>query len=251
MKFKKLFLSLAFALIFISPSAFAETKCAKVSIIGNYWSGKTAIFKRIIGEQYMEEDAGDTTDYRQKDICEIVNGNVLSIKIWDTPGLKEYRKEVITKLANSNLIYFVVDMVKKYDGDMEQYFRDIINAIRTRCPNCKIVFLFTKYDKKDEEFPIAMENSGVKRNIEGMHEQCYFTSSKEDFICNENDFIHARDLKQNMINYLTQHINELPDHHEDIRIRSDWEVEQELAEKDRIHQEYINSNSGGGICSLQ
>lgn len=237
MKFKKLFLSLVFMLLFASPCAFAmrvyqeeetPTKCAKVSIVGNLGSGKTSIYKRILGENVVLEEThnveNQTRMYRQENICKIVNNTVLSIKIWDTPGLSDFHDEIISKLVNNNMIYFVLDITKQYDGDMRAYLRRMCEAIEANNPNCKVVFLFTKYDKISTCMDIAIENSNTKLGIQGLHKDCYFTSSKADFANEDNDFINARYLKSHMINYLRQHINELPDHHETTEIRSDWEI---------------------------
>ncbi|MDO4504486.1 MAG: GTPase domain-containing protein, partial [Clostridia bacterium] len=235
MKFKKLFLSLVFTLLFISPSVFAApTKCAKVAIIGDFASGKTAIYKSIIGEDYIEEDKINTRNYRKEDVYEIVNGVVLSIRLLDTPGLSDYREEVINSLGNSNLVYIVVDTVKEYDRDAANYLRDIARNIRERVPNSKVVFLFTKYDLVDDFIDIAMPNAANMRSLKEMNKECYFTSSIPNFMCAEQNFIHARDVKQHMINYLTQHIEELPERHEPTIIQSDWKIADDLRQKDEI-----------------
>lgn len=236
MKFKKLFLSLVFMLLFASPCAFAmrmyqeeetPTRCAKVSVIGNLGSGKTSIYKSVIGEEVIlrpRTDADNTRVYRQENICKIVNGTVLSIRFLDTPGLAEYRDEVISKLVNNNIIYFVLDTKHRYNGDMQEYIDTMIRAIEPNNPNCKIVFLFTKYDDISECMSTAIENSNLKLGLQGLHKECYFTSSQANFQCYEIDFISARYLKSHMINYLRQHINELPERHENTEIRSDWEI---------------------------
>lgn len=233
MKFKKLFLSLVFTLLFISPSVFASpTKCAKVSIIGDFWSGKTAIYKSIIGEDYIEDDKINTRNYRKEDVYEIVNGVVLSIRLLDTPGLSDYREEVIDSLENSNLVYIVVDTVKEYDRDAANYLHDIAKSIKDRVHNSKVVFLFTKYDLVDDFIDIAMSNAANMRSLKEMNKECYFTSSTPNFRCQEQNFIHARDVKQHMINYLTQHIDELPERHEPTIIQSNWKIQDDLRLRD-------------------
>ena len=88
---------------------------------------------------------------------------------------------------------------------------------------------------------IAIENSNTKLGIQGLHKDCYFTSSKADFVNEDNDFINARYLKSHMINYLRQHINELPERHENTEIRSDWEIreneERLIGERDTLTRE--------------
>ena len=101
-------------LLFASPCAFAmrvyqeeetPTKCAKVSIVGNLGSGKTSIYKRILGENVVLEEThnveNQTRMYRQENICKIVNNTVLSIKntnghffTLDKRHLDEFRREL-------------------------------------------------------------------------------------------------------------------------------------------------------------
>lgn len=235
MKFKKLFLSLVFMFLFISPSVFAARKCAKVSIIGDLGSGKTAIFKNIIGEEVVIGNRrNDTTDYRQEDIIENIGQDILHIKLWDTPGLAQFRDEVIGKVSDSNIVYFVMDVLRQYDEDLGTYFQNMLARIYEHNVNCKVVFLFTKYDEKRNNMDVVMRNAEHMHGLDIMGETSFFTTSKPDFvICgNERRFIYARDIKANMIEYLIQHINELQERHSPIIIQSDWQIADNLRQKD-------------------
>lgn len=236
MKLKKLFLSLIFMFLFISPSVFAARKCAKVIVIGDLGSGKTAIFKNILGEDI---DIGtnlrdDTMDYRQEDIIENVGQDILHIKLWDTPGLAQFRDEVIEKVRNSNMVYFVMDVLREYDGDLGTYFQNMLARIYEHNANCKVVFLFTKYDEKRNHMDVVMRNAQHMHGLDIMGETSFFTSSKPDFVIGDNErrFIYARDIKANIIEYLTQHINEFPEKHEKIVVASDLRIQNELRQRD-------------------
>ena len=272
MKFKKLFL-LLLSLLFVSPSAFAtKTKCAKVVIVGNLASGKTAIFKKMMGEEYQQDDEIKTKSYRIEDICEIVGDTVLLVKVFDTPGLKEYREEVISKLADTDMVYFVIDVTKGYSGEAKEFFGQVYKAIKDNAkPDCKTVFLLSKYDVSKDFSNETVENIRLVKDIQEIWGDEYLLiSSIDSFQCNMQKFIHSKNLKNHMIEYLKQHINELPDKHEPIIVRSDWEIGEDIdrankeAEKQRQEAErqkkraddtktefdnYVNSHTGG--CSIQ
>lgn len=236
MKLKKLFLSLVFMFLFISPSVFAARKCAKVVVIGDLGSGKTAIFKNIVGEDIVigANLRNDTMDYRQEDIIENVGQDILHIKLWDTPGLEQFRDEVIEKVRNANMVYFVMDVLREYDGDLGTYFQNMLARIYEHNANCKVVFLFTKYDEKRNHMDVVMRNAQHMHGLDIMGETSFFTSSKPDFVIGDNErrFIYARDIKANIIEYLRQHINEFPEKHEKIIVASDWRIQNELRQKD-------------------
>lgn len=236
MKFKKLFL-LLLSLLFVSPSAFAtKTKCAKVVIVGNLASGKTAIFKKMMGEEYQQDDEIRTKSYRIEDICEIVGDTVLLVKVFDTPGLKEYREEVISKLADTDMVYFVIDVTKGYSGEAKEFFGQVYKAIKDNAkPDCKTVFLLSKYDISKDFSNETVENIRLVKDIQEIWGDEYLLiSSIDSFQCNMQKFIHSKNLKNHMIEYLKQHINELPDKHEPIIVRSDWEIGEEI---DRANKE--------------
>lgn len=236
MKLKKLFLSLVFMFLFISPSVFAARKCAKVVVIGDLGSGKTAIFKNIVGEDIVigANLRNDTMDYRQEDIIENVGQDILHIKLWDTPGLEQFRDEVIEKVRNANMVYFVMDVLREYDGDLGTYFQNMLARIYEHNANCKVVFLFTKYDEKRNHMDVVMRNAQHMHGLDIMGETSFFTSSKPDFVIGDNErrFIYARDIKANIIEYLRQHINEFPEKHEKIIVASDWRIQNELRQRD-------------------
>ena len=236
MKLKKLFLSLIFMFLFISPSVFAARKCAKVVVIGDLGSGKTAIFKNIVGEDIARGTnlRDDTMDYRQEDIIENVGQDILHIKLWDTPGLAQFRDEVIEKVRNANMVYFVMDVLREYDDDLGTYFQNMLARIYEHNANCKVVFLFTKYDEKRNHMDVVMRNAQHMHGLDIMGETSFFTSSKPDFVIGDNErrFIYARDIKANIIEYLTQHINEFPEKHEKIVVASDWRIQNELRQRD-------------------
>lgn len=228
MKSNKLFFALASALslLCISPNVLAQNRCAKVVVIGDYGSGKTSIFKQIIDEEYRAGDELQTKDYRQEDIIERVEQDNLHIKIWDTPGLKEYRTEVIDKTDGSDMVYFVIDITKKYDEHMQKYLDDMYKTISGRNPSCNIVFLLTKYDIR-KNFPVNVtENIKTMEALKiGLDNEYFFTSSKNNFECQKQNFIHAKTLKLHMIEYLKTHINKLPNKHESTRVPSKFEID--------------------------
>ena len=178
MKLKKLFLSLIFMFLFISPSVFAARKCAKVVVIGDLGSGKTAIFKNIVGEDIAigTNLRDDTMDYRQEDIIENVGQDILHIKLWDTPGLAQFRDEVIEKVRNANMVYFVMDVLREYDGDLGTYFQNMLARIYEHNANCKVVFLFTKYDEKRNHMDVVMRNSQHINEFPEKHEKIVVAS---------------------------------------------------------------------------
>lgn len=129
--------------------------------------------------------------------------------------------------------------------------------------DCKTVFLLSKYDISKDFSNETVENIRLVKDIQEIWGDEYLLiSSIDGFQCNMQKFMHAKNLKNHVIEYLKQHINELPDKHEPIIVRSDWEIGEDIdrANKEAERQKkkaddtkkefdnYVNSHSG---CSIQ
>lgn len=146
MKFKRLCAFLL--LVFITcSSVFAENKFVKVAFIGNYQSGKTCIWKRLLDEGFSEyERRSDTLSCRT--IVRSTGDDVLCISLWDTAGSEKYYDEVMDFIRDANFVFIVHDLYEKLNGEVKVYLSRIYRDVRERMtPDGKIVLVGSKYDQ--------------------------------------------------------------------------------------------------------
>lgn len=120
MKFNKLFSSLILSILFISPNVLAQTKHAKVMFVGDFKGGKTAIFRKMFGDEYTDYDKQPCDKFEPKLLPNIrVQDNDLIVKIWDTPGFADYREKVIDFIEDADFMYIVIDVCPKLENNVK------------------------------------------------------------------------------------------------------------------------------------
>lgn len=180
MKFKKLITFLLLLFITCAP-VFAETKFVKVVFVGDYRCGKTAIWKRLMGEGFNpDEQQSDTLTYR--DIIRVDGTDILSLKIWDTAGLDKYYDEVVDFTKDANFVFIVHDLYKRLDADVRIYLSRIYRDVSERmAPSGKIVLVGSKLDLRQRDIVNSAAQATMLQEVAG-HIPCAYvlTSAKTE-----------------------------------------------------------------------
>ena len=190
----------------------------KVVILGDCDSGKTAIWKRLIGGNYDENK--QCSKFMQADsFIENVNGSNVKFKIWDTVRKPDYNRNVqyeycdeMAKFAKgANLILIVHDICRpSFDGYESQccepyymdgsasYLQKVYGAIYNKIqPDGKIVLVGSKYDKRHEAIVDASKQIKLLESVASTI-PCQFivTSSKEN--------LGIKELREFIMKYLRE-----------------------------------------------
>lgn len=179
MKFKKLFIFL-FLICITCGAVFAQNKFVKVVLVGDYRSGKTCIWKRMLGESFDDSEAqSDRLTFR--DIMRTDGNDVLCFSLWDTAGLDKYYDEVIDFTRDANFVFIVHDLYKKRNGNVETYLSRIYRDVHEKAPKAKIVLVGSKYDLRHRDVVNASKQAELIEMV-AKHIPCdyTYTSAKED-----------------------------------------------------------------------
>ena len=132
----------------------AITKTIKITILGDYASGKTA-FRHKICQEDFDFVTRDVTD-RSNCVNEIIDYDEttkLLCQIWDTSGKSSVKEQILNmRITNSHFIVLTIDLSEKslkpgYDNSILQAMGEWYPKIRAKCPNSKIILVGTKIDK--------------------------------------------------------------------------------------------------------
>lgn len=130
---------------------------ANVMFVGNYSGGKTQIFRRIFGELFLDDSAAQKTSYASNVIMNlrsIKDDSVITVRIWDTPGSKEYYDEIVKMVGEirADIVCIVHDLSQSIDSSSVTgsenmgYFNMLFRDIKDRSPGCKLIFVGSKKD---------------------------------------------------------------------------------------------------------
>ena len=180
MRLKKLFVFLFLICMTCCSVVFAENKFVKVVLVGDYRSGKTCIWKRMLGEGFnADEVQSDTLTFR--DIMRTDGSDILCLTLWDTAGLDKYYYEVVDFTRDANFVFIVHDLYKRRDGGVETYLSRIYRDIHEKAPRAKIVLVGSKYDLRHRDVVnTAKQAELVKMVAEHIPCDYIYTSSSQD-----------------------------------------------------------------------
>ena len=205
MKFKRLFVFLCL-ICMTCCSVFAKNKFVKVVLVGDYASGKTSIWRRMLGEGFdTESQKSDSLTFR--DIIRTDGEDVLCITLWDTAGLDKYYDEVVDFAKDANFVFILHDLYKRRDAEVEVYLSKIYRDVHERmAPGGKVVLVGSKYDLRHRDIVNSSKQAELLKNV-AEHIPCPFvyTSAKS------NDDLGIQEL----LNYIVEECRNmtLPDKH--------------------------------------
>ncbi|MDR1364291.1 MAG: hypothetical protein LBJ32_01485 [Oscillospiraceae bacterium] len=150
----------------------AHTRYVKVVIVGDYSEGKTGLYYRIRDDIFTGDDGGQEFLYFQNGFKD------LSIKIWDTPGLKNYFNDIAGLLSNSNFVLICIDVVAPFNKARREYFNKIYENSKAKlADNGKIVLVGTKGDFSTKFMMDYSENFNMVKNISFVNNSDFFVTS--------------------------------------------------------------------------
>ncbi len=203
MKFKKIgvFLFMLFMLFMFFGSVSAENKYVKVVLIGNLKGGKTSVFKRLSNQNFdPNERQGDQLACNRRMIND--GDDVLTLEIWDTPGLKDYYNSVIELTRHVNFVFIVHDLSQVYDERNRAYLNKIYKDVHDRiAADGEILFIGSKYDLRHSN----IDNSSLQADLierVARHVPCSYviTSAKDNTgISQLINFILENSRKMNLL----------------------------------------------------
>lgn len=129
----------------------------KCVIVGDGCVGKTCLVMSYTQNAYPGEYVPTVFDNYQADI--LVNGQVVSLSVWDTAGQHEYDRlrSLSYPMTDVFVICFSIDSRISYRNVKDQWFSEV----RHYCPDIPIVLVGTKVDLRGEKDP----DKKVKANI--------------------------------------------------------------------------------------
>ena len=119
MKFKRLVVFLCL-ICMTCCSVFAENKFVKVVLVGDYSSGKTSIWKKMLDESF-DSEVQQSESFTFSSITREDGDDILCITLWDTAGLDKYYNEVVNFTRDANFVFIVHDLYKRCDAEVEVY----------------------------------------------------------------------------------------------------------------------------------
>lgn len=190
MKFKKIIMAIfSFFMVFVlvlavKPDlalATTQVKFVKVVFVGDYKSGKTSIWKRLMDQGFDDSERQSTT-LTPGEIIRVDGSTILSLKIWDTAGLDKYYNEVIDFTTGANFVFIVHDLAKKLDDSVRQYLSKACrDASAKKAADGKIVIIGSKYDLRQAD---VVNSAAQARMLEEVAQvvpcACVLTSAKSE-----------------------------------------------------------------------
>ena len=181
MKFKRL---IAFLLLLFMTcgSVFAENKFAKVVLVGDLGCGKTAIWKRLMGEGFDPDELQSSDRLNGREITWTNGGDKITFKIWDTAGIDRRYEDVVDFTAGAHFVFIVHDLYRKLDESHRIYLSRIYRDVSARiAPGGKIVLVGSKRDKRHLDIVNSAAQARMLEEVAG-HIPCAYvlTSAKDD-----------------------------------------------------------------------
>ena len=105
---------------------------AKLILVGQTGTGKTAIYNRLIFDKFYEETKATVITSKNTKTITLESGEEFTIEVWDTAGQERYRslnKKFYQNAVFVLLIYSIID--RNSLDELSNYW---INEIKNNCP---------------------------------------------------------------------------------------------------------------------
>lgn len=180
-RLKNIFAIFMVFIMFGVSSVFAADKYARVVLVGDLSSGKTSLWKRILGHEFDMEEARSDLMVREN-VTKTINDQEVQFNVWDTAGAERYYNEVVAFTQNADFVIIVHDVSKPFDVRSENYINKLYSDVYERMKQTgKIIIVGSKYDKRHADIVNAGKQitmlEGVAKAIPCTYISC---SSKID-----------------------------------------------------------------------
>ncbi len=153
---------------------------ARVVLVGNYHSGKTALFNRMFNSDF-EDNTPASDKMVRRDIQKIIDGKTIQFNIWDTAGAKDYYDEVVAFTKDANFVFIVHDTSSQHDSKNEEYLSRLYKDVHDRIKSDgKIVLVGSKWDLRHNDITNASSQRTLLESVAKSSPcACVFASAKK------------------------------------------------------------------------
>ncbi|CAB4016411.1 ras-related Rab-24-like [Paramuricea clavata] len=153
----------------------SEKVYLKVVLLGKVDSGKTCLVTRYITDTFSPEQPSTIgAAFCRKDIN--VEGQLLSLAIWDTAGAERYQAMSSMYYRNAKAALICFDLTDASSFEKADYW---VKQILTNEPNCKMYLCGTKLDLIEDEIKErAVSKNSAEHFAKGCNAEVFETSSK-------------------------------------------------------------------------
>ena len=118
---------------------------AKLILVGQTGTGKTAIYNRLIFNTFYEETQSTMQYSNTTKTISLENGEDVTIDVWDTAGQEKYRSLNRTFYKNATFVLLTFSIIDKASFDeLSNYW---IKEIKNNCPeySSKLIKIIVSY----------------------------------------------------------------------------------------------------------
>ena len=122
-----------------------KTEIAKLILVGQPDTGKTAIYNRLIFNTFYEETQSTMNYSNTTKTISLENGEDVTIDVWDTAGQERYRALNRSFYKNATFILLTFSIIDKASFDeLSNYW---IKEIKDNCPehSSKLIKIIVSY----------------------------------------------------------------------------------------------------------
>ena len=112
-------------------SSEVDPEIEKLILVGQPYTGKTAIYNRLIFKTFYE-NTNSTMKYSTNTKEIIVDEGVVTIEVWDTAGQEQYR--TLNKLYFQNAVFVLLTFSIIDRESFDELSKYWINEAKTKCP---------------------------------------------------------------------------------------------------------------------
>ena len=116
-----------------------KPEIAKLILVGQPFTGKTAIYNRLIFNTFYEETQSTMQYSNTTKTISLENGEDVTIDVWDTAGQEKYRSLNRTFYKNATFVLLTFSIIDKASFDeLSNYW---IKEIKNNCPEYSSKFI--------------------------------------------------------------------------------------------------------------
>ena len=122
-----------------------KPEIAKLILVGQPYTGKTAIYNRLIFNTFYEETISTMQYSNTTKTISLENGEDVTIDVWDTAGQEKYRSLNRTFYKNATFVLLTFSIIDKASFDeLSNYW---IKEIKDNCPehSSKLIKIIVSY----------------------------------------------------------------------------------------------------------
>ncbi|GBL98143.1 Ras-related protein Rab-24 [Araneus ventricosus] len=148
----------------------------KIVLLGREYSGKTSLVERFVYNQFTGEDLYQNTigaAFGAKKI--VINGQVLTVGLWDTAGSERYESIGRIYYRNSNAAIVCYDLTDVVSFERAKFW---VSELLKSEEKCRLYLCGTKKDLINKDRKRAVDYHNVTDYADEVNAEVFETSSK-------------------------------------------------------------------------